>query len=153
VEATDLAGLYDQWAPRLLAYMMTLTRDRSLAEDALQNLFVKLATLRPALREPSVYLFRAARNEARRVSRRRPERGLFALDVIASREGEAPGADRERLAGALDRLPPEQSEVVLLHALEDLGFREIGEVLGIPADTAASRYRYGIEKLKDLLKP
>ncbi|HVE38925.1 MAG TPA: sigma factor [Planctomycetota bacterium] len=67
----DLGALYDAWASRLLAYMMTITRDRSKAEDALHNLFVKLSTGRPDLRDPSVYLFRAARNEALRVARRR----------------------------------------------------------------------------------
>lgn len=145
----DLAALYDAWAARLLGYMMTITRDRHLAEDALQNLFVKLATARPELENPGVYLFRAARNEAIRVSKRRPERPLAELDVVAPRETSE--VDAARVASALDQLPSEQSEVVVLHVFEDLPFREIGEILGIPQDTAASRYRYAIEKLKSLL--
>lgn len=143
----DLGTLYDAWASRLLAYMMTITRDRSQAEDALQNLFVKLATSRPDLRDPSVYLFRAARNEAIRVSRRRPDRPLADLEVLAAPAGSAAVRD------ALDHLPAEQMDVVVLHVFEGLSFREAAGVLGIPQDTAASRYRYALEKLRGLLDP
>jgi RNA polymerase sigma-70 factor (ECF subfamily) len=146
----DLGALYDAWAGRLLAYMTTITRDRARAEDALHALFVKLATSRPDLRDPAVYLFRAARNEALRVAARRPERSLADLDVISGGAGPAESA---AVADALDVLPEEQREVVLLHALEGLTFREIAETLDIPPDTAASRYRYGIEKLRDRWTP
>ena len=144
----DLGALYDAWASRLLAYMTTITRDRSRAEDALQNLFVKLATARPDLRDPGVYLFRAARNEAISASRRRKELPLVDLEVIVAPGRPAEGA---ALAEALDRLPAEQLDVVLLHVYEDLTFREVGEVLAVPADTAASRYRYALDKLRGLL--
>lgn len=142
----DLGALYDAWADRLLAYMMTITRDRARAEDALHGLFVKLATSRPDLREPAVYLFRAARNEAIRAATRRPERSFADLEVVSGGAGPAEAA---AVADALDGLPEEQREVVLLHALDGLTFREIGETLDIPPDTAASRYRYGIEKLRE----
>lgn len=46
-EAMDLAALYDDRAPRLLGYRMSITGDRRRAEDALQNLFVKPASSRP----------------------------------------------------------------------------------------------------------
>jgi RNA polymerase sigma-70 factor, ECF subfamily len=141
----ELGALYDAWASRLLAYIMTITRDRTKAEDALHNLFVKLATGRPDLRDPAVYLFRAARNEAIRCSRRRPEKRLADLDVLAA-PSEAAG-----LRDALDRLPPDQLDVVVLHVFEGLTFRETAEILAIPQDTAASRYRYALEKLRELL--
>jgi RNA polymerase sigma-70 factor (ECF subfamily) len=144
----DLGSLYDAWASRLLAYMMTITRNRAKAEDALQNLFVKLATGRPAIEDPAVYLFRAARNEAIRVSRRRAERPLADLDLLAAPGG---SADAAAVGEALDRLPPEQLDVVMLHVFEGLTFRETAAVLGIPPDTAASRYRYALENLRGLL--
>lgn len=147
MEATELGALYDAWASRLLAYMMTITRDRNRAEDALHNLFVKLASGRPDLRDPAVYLFSAARHEAIRASKRRKERPLADLDVLA-----AP-SDSAGLREALDKLPSEQLDVVVLHVFEGLTFRETAEVLGIPQDTAASRYRYALEKLKELLQP
>lgn len=143
----DLAALYDAWAPRLLAYMTTITRDRHRAEDALQNLFVKLATHPPDLMSPGPYLYQAARREAWRVSKSRPERPLADLDVIA-----AEGSDPKPLISAIDKLPPDQAEVVLLHAIEGFTFREVARIVRIPADTAASRYRLALEKLKEILR-
>ena len=146
----DLAALYDAWAPRLLAYMMTITRDRHRAEDALQNLFVKLATNPPDLRDPRAYLFRAARNEALRAAKGRPERALADLEILAPL---AEGAlDPKPLADALDCLPPAQAEIVLLHAIEGFTFREVAKIVRIPLDTAASRYRLALEKLQGLMR-
>lgn len=153
MEADELAELYDAWASRLLAYMITLTRDRPTAEDALQNLFAKLAASRPDLRNPAVYLFRAARNEATRLSRRRRDVSLEGLDVLAPRPPGAPALEASEVARALDQLPAEQAEALMLHALEGLTFRELGEVTGVPPDTAASRVRYAIERMQILLKP
>jgi RNA polymerase sigma-70 factor, ECF subfamily len=146
----DLAALYDAWASRLLAFMMTITRDRHRAEDALQNLFVKLAKNPPEMRNAGPYLYRAARNEALRAAKGRPERGLADLDLIAPL---AEGAiDPQPLAAALDKLPAEQAEVVLLHAIEGFTFREVGKIVRISADTAASRYRLAIEKLQEMMR-
>lgn len=142
----DLAALYDAWASRLLAYMMTITRDRHRAEDALQNLFVKLATHPPDLRDPKAYLFRAARREAWRAGRHPSERPLSELEALAP---ETP--DVEPLAAALDKLPEEQAEVAILHAIEGFTFLEVAKIVRIPADTAASRYRLALDKLKELL--
>lgn len=149
----DLETLYRDWASRLLGYMMTITRDRHLAEDALQNLFVKLATARVDLRSPGVYLFRAARNEALTLSKRRHTQSLRADEIIAPDGSATFDVDPPRLLSALDRLPAEQAEAVILHVIENLTFKEIAEVTGCSLDTAASRYRYALEKLQELLKP
>ena len=56
--------------------------------------------------------------------------------------------DAAAINAALARLPVEQREVVVLRIWHGLGFREIGEALGIVTDTAASRWRHGIAKLR-----
>jgi RNA polymerase sigma-70 factor, ECF subfamily len=58
-----------------------------------------------------------------------------------------------RLAESLGELPPEQRAVVHLKLWEKLTFDQIAETLGIPANTAASRYRYAIDKLRERLRP
>ena len=149
----DLAALYKEWASRLLGYTMSITRDRHLAEDALQNLFVKLATSGVDVKNHAVYLFRAARNEALNLSKRKGPRPLPLADILAPEESAGSQVDPAELTSALDKLPEEQSEVVILHIVEGLPFKEIAEITGCSLDTAASRYRYALEKLKELLRP
>ena len=59
----------------------------------------------------------------------------------------------ESVRDALQKLPPAQSEVVVLKIWEDMTFLEIGAVLGESPNTAASRYRYALEKLTQHLQP
>ncbi|HEY0256091.1 MAG TPA: sigma-70 family RNA polymerase sigma factor, partial [Candidatus Methylacidiphilales bacterium] len=53
----------------------------------------------------------------------------------------------------IDNLPAEQKAVVVLKIWEEMTFAEIAEVLEISANTAASRYRYALDKLRDELRP
>jgi RNA polymerase sigma-70 factor (ECF subfamily) len=144
-----LERLYDAYAPRLYPYVLSLVRNREDAEDVMQDLFVKLSKRGAALgkvQDMDAYLFAAARNEAlRALRRRRPRRSLVELDLLAAPEN--PGSPAEA-AAALEALPPEQAEVVFLKVFEELTFKQIGEALGVSQDTAASRYRYAMEKLR-----
>ena len=49
------------------------------------------------------------------------------------------------------KLPAEQREVLHMKIYEDKTFSEIGEMIGVPVNTAASRYRYAMNKLKEML--
>jgi RNA polymerase sigma-70 factor (ECF subfamily) len=70
---------------------------------------------------------------------------------LAAPEGPDPAPDG-RLAEALGRLPDEQREVILLKVQEDLTFKEIAAVCGVSGNTAASRYRYGLARLRESLE-
>ena len=59
---------------------------------------------------------------------------------------------REAVAGAMATLPEEQRAVAHLHLWERLTFSEIAEVLDLSANTAASRYRYALNKLQGALR-
>ncbi len=59
--------------------------------------------------------------------------------------------EAERLRQALSGLPYEQREVITLHLHGDLTFREIARQQEVSINTATSRYRYGIERLKSIL--
>ncbi len=54
---------------------------------------------------------------------------------------------------ALRALPSEQREVVVLHVWSQMTFCEIAALILIPSNTAASRYRYALSKLRELLRP
>ena len=51
------------------------------------------------------------------------------------------------------RIPEEQRQVIVLHIWGGLSFDEIGSVLAISANTAASRYRYALQKLREAMRP
>jgi RNA polymerase sigma-70 factor (ECF subfamily) len=56
-------------------------------------------------------------------------------------------------AQAMKSLPAEQRTIVQLKLWDGLTFEEIAEAQKIPLNTAASRYRYGLDKLRTLLRP
>ena len=62
-------------------------------------------------------------------------------------------AFRIRMEKALSDLPDDKREVVVLKLWQEHTFEEISRICDIPLNTAASRYRYGIDKLRNLLRP
>ena len=159
----DLHQLYDDHAPAIFAFLLNVTRSEADTRDVLQELFLKL-TMRPALlagvRTPRAFLLRLAHRLAIDSHRRRATR-TQALERAAAEPPAlfAPTADpdehsfREALATALAVLPEEQRAVVHLKLWEQMTFTEIATALGISANTAASRYRYAIDKLQTHLRP
>jgi RNA polymerase sigma-70 factor (ECF subfamily) len=159
----DLARLYDDHAQALFAFLLNFTRNEADTRDLLQELFIKLArnpnTL-ASVREERAFLLRLAHNGAIDLIRRRGTReknyeqlaadsvALFAQTVAPDEE-----AFRQALAEALGELPLEQRAVVHLKLWEGLTFEQIAEALDLSANTAASRYRYGLDKLRDRLRP
>jgi RNA polymerase sigma-70 factor, ECF subfamily len=158
MSAAELARLYDQHAPALFRFLMALTHHEADTRDLLQELFLRAAR-RPAaeiLRDPAAWLFRAARNLHTDYTRRAGARQR-ALDRYASEPfPDSAGPDENdgglpRAAAALAALTPEQRAVVHLKIWEGLTFARISEVLDIPPNTAASRYRYALANLRSLL--
>ncbi len=158
-----LERLYDDHADALTGFLMDLTRDPADARDALQEIFIKLAT-RPELldgvREERGFLLRLAHNLAidlirRRAARSRAHDGLAeeSPGIFATTSDPDEAAFRDELAKALGALPIDQRTVVHLKLWEGLTFEAIAETLKIPPNTAASRYRYGVDKLRALLRP
>jgi len=157
-DGAALARLYDVAAKRLLRYAETVTRNREDAEDAVQAALVRVAE-RPRYlanaRHPWPYFLQMTRNEAIRiVEKKRPLRTISAPLEVASFDDPTIERDERnrRVREALNRLPPEQAEVVILKLWEQMTFLEIGVVLGESANTAASRYRYALLKLSRSLQ-
>jgi len=154
-----LPGLYRRHSGPLYLYACSLLRDPDGAEDLVQEAFVRLLSAGPGPLRDSVrpFLYAIVRNLARDASRRsRIERGHApAIALRAARTETADPASLKRLekvvAGALEQLPEEQREAVVLKVYGGLTFEEIAELVGIPQGTAISRYRYAVEKLGDLL--
>lgn len=159
----DIERLYDQHAQPLYAFLLNLTRDEADTRDLLQELFVKLARdsqLLRGIREERAFLIRLAHNAAidlmRRRGTRERTRETFAAEIASPF---APATDpdeevfRNKLAEALAELPAEQRAVAHLKLWEGLTFEQIADALEIPPNTAASRYRYALDKLRGRLRP
>lgn len=159
----NLEQLYDDHACRLFAWVLQLTRDEDLTRDVLQELFVRMARqpdIVARARDPRALLLTMARRLAidfirRRTTRHRREvaAGPEPAVIFASVSDPDQASFLAALDEALRQLPEEQREVVHLKLWEQRTFAEIAAILGIPANTAASRYRYAIDKLQTHLRP
>jgi RNA polymerase sigma-70 factor (ECF subfamily) len=141
---------YERKAAVLVLYGRALGLGHGEAEDVLHETFVALLKLPDPPEDPGNYCVRAFRNRAlnhrrslfRRLTRELEAKGWF--------EEEADFDPRETAAlAALRELPAEQREVIVLRLWHRLSYDEIGRIQDVPANTAAGRYRYGIEKLRD----
>jgi RNA polymerase sigma-70 factor (ECF subfamily) len=157
-----IADLYDRYGGRVYGYLLLMLNSHAETEDAVQEVFCGIwerGLAGRAIENPAGYLFRTAHNEAcsrlRRKWRRWIRFGAFNGQAPVLESSEPSGntlEDREAVAHALSRLPAKQREVVALKIFQDLTFGEIAQALDISLNTAASRYRYALEKLERLLK-
>jgi RNA polymerase sigma-70 factor, ECF subfamily len=160
---SEIERLYDEHAQSLYAFLLNLTRDEADTRDLLQDIFVKLARddkLLAGVRDERAFLIRLAHNGAIDLIRRRGTRERtkenFAAEIISPF---APTNDpdenvfHEESAAALAELPDDQRAVVHLKLWEGLTFEQIAAALGLSPNTAASRYRYGLDKLRGRLRP
>ena len=146
--------LYEEHGHVLLAYAISLLRDRSASEDVLQQVFVKLLQGRVAVSgSPLHYVYRAIRNTA--LNYRRDHSRETELTSNGNWLVSPPGREETGIAlqSALSELPEEQREIVVLRVWGQLTLEEAALALNVSINTAASRYRYALAKLKERLRP
>lgn len=153
--------LWDKYGPKLLLFARQQTGSESEAEDIVQEAFVRYWRARE--KEPDLsptLLFtmvkRVSIDHARKTRRRWQRESECCIS-----EGEEPVEwfadpveERERqqqLESALRLLPAEQREVLVLKIWGGLTFEQIGETLSISPNTAASRYRYALNQLRNVM--
>ena len=146
---TDVERLYEQYGRGLVAYACSFVTSLASAEDVLHHVFERL--LRGDLEitgPPAPYLYRAVRNASlNQIRNRTREENLPEEEWFDSPAGmEHTGLE---LQSALRGLPEEQREIILLHIWGQMSFEEAANALGISPNTAASRYRYGLAKLRE----
>ncbi len=153
-----LGELYDLAARRLYGLALWRTGSRELAADVVQDVFVRLAERRErlgAVSDPRWWLLavthRLAVDAVRRAARREAEPIEEHPDLAVEPVDHGRAVDARRAWRLLARLSPKQREVVYLHDAAGLSHSEIGRCLGIPAFTAASRYRLALAALRGLL--
>ncbi|HVU08678.1 MAG TPA: sigma-70 family RNA polymerase sigma factor [Verrucomicrobiae bacterium] len=144
-----LERFYEAKAPGLILYGRALGLSHGEAEDVLQETFLAFAQRQQLPAQPENYCLRSFRNRALNYKRslwRRLTRELESQRWFEKSPDENP---TERAAmRCLAALPMEQREVIVLKIWSRLTFEEIGGLLEISPNTAAGRYRYGLQKMK-----
>ncbi len=156
-----LRRIYEMYRADLLTMAVSLVGDRHLAEDCLQDVFVRLAEAAGQIRVRSNlkgYLASAILNRARDRLRRDSRQIDCRVEELQLEEA-TPGADQHLICGeqmsvllqAIAKLPREQREVFVLHTQGAMSFHWIARQQAVSVSTAQSRYRYAINKLRELV--
>lgn len=141
--------LYETKAAELVLYGRALGLSHAESEDVLHETFVALMQQESAPAKPEHYCMRSFRNRAlnyRRTLWRRLTRELESTRWFERVPEETP--EEQEAMRCLAELPVEQREVIVLKIWQGRTFEEIGELLQISPNTAAGRYRYGLQKIK-----
>lgn len=158
-----LCRIYEKYKGHLLKISAGLVNDKSVAEDVVHDVVVVLAESAESIKltgNLKSFLATCVANRARNVNDRQRLRtacGLGQAEMVISR---SPRPDQwvianeefDRLNNALSQLPYEQREVIGLHLYGQMKFKAIAKLQQTSINTVQSRYRYGLDKLKSILK-
>ena len=142
-----LAGI----GPPLLRYVTSVTGDRALAQDVVQETLIAIVRKIAWLNDPSLFrawAYRIASREAFRALHKARRLVVEPLAEIAFEDAPCDPWERERLLGAIERLSPASRAVVTLHYLEDMPLSEVAAVLDLAVGTVKSRLAYGLAQLR-----
>ena len=144
-----LGELIAQYSPGLRLFLKKLIGQAATADDLLQETWFDVYRKINALENPGAFpawIYRIGRDKAYRVLRRRPEPIAPAdehwADAIQADEEPFTREEAEQVRAALDQLPIEQREVLLLRFVEDMSYEQIAEVIARPVGTVRSRIHY-----------
>jgi len=149
----DWKVCFAELAPGLVLFARQFVRSIADAEDIVQDAFVRFWRKEHSIQNRAL-LFATVRSVAldllRRDARRARREANAALEVEQTTQPHFDFDDgsQRQLAAAIDQLPVEQREVLVMKIWNELTFAEIGGALGISQNTAASRYRYALAALK-----
>jgi RNA polymerase sigma-70 factor, ECF subfamily len=166
----DWRSFFSEFAPGLLLFARQWTRSRADAEDIVQEAFVRFWRHNYKIDNPkkigargiirsrallyatvrSIALDRIRRDQRR--ARREAEAVSYSEQLVEP-QFECGDEGQVSLAAAVERLPHEQREVLIMKIWNELTFAEIASALGISQNTAASRYRYALAALRKIFQP
>lgn len=157
----DFRSQLAQELPHLRRFARALVGDPALADDLVQDC-AERALVKSHLYDPArplrAWLYAVLRNIFVSGLRRSGRSTVVkTIDDLHDGEGAVAPAQEDRLsaslvAEALDRLPPQQREVVVLVGLEEMSYRDVAEIVGVPIGTVMSRLSRARESLRQILE-
>lgn len=136
--------LYDRYEKRLFGYVLRLVKDRDLAEDVFQDIFLTVLrdeTFNPARGRFSAWLFRVARNRCVQTARDRSNQSRLLKAEVDQTPDSPEGArlDAVEVRSAMAALTEAQQQLLILKQVGGLSYAEIATTLGIAEGTVKSQ--------------
>lgn len=163
-DASAFELLYARHRGPLYRFLLRHLRDAALADEFFQDVWQRVIAARQGWKPEAAFgtwLFRIAHNRLNdhwRAQKHRPaapedadERAARVPDPDTPERRLSEFEQRRRLQLAMDELPPEQREVLLLRLEQELTLEEIGEITGVGRETVKSRLRYAMDRLRTRL--
>ena len=149
--SAEIERLYREHGSALLLFASAITGDRSRAQDAVHQVFLKLIEDGDLSRvtDRKAYLFACTRNAVLNERKVQDRHTVLDADSAWFNPPDRDYAVEQNLRKGLAALPQDQRQTVVMHIWGELTFAQIGEVIGLSANTVASRYRYALAKLRD----
>lgn len=147
----DIEFLYRQHGPALLLFAQTVTGERGRAQDAVHQVFLKVIEKGNLnqVGDKKAYLFACVRNAALNEGKLRNRNAPLDPNAAWFGPPDRDYAGEQNLRRALQSLPDDQRQVMVLHVWGDMTFSQISNLLNLSSNTVASRYRYALAKLRD----
>ncbi len=154
-----LRRMYEKYCDDMVTLAAALVRDKAGAEDIVHDVFVVLARSANHMehvRNLKAYLMTCVANRARELLASRMRQTTPPADEPAAKYNKPidtliDDEAHRQLIAAMDQLPYEQQEVILLHVRGGLTFKAIAGHQGQSINTVQGRYRYGLEKLRSMM--
>ena len=146
----EIDALYRQHGAALLLFASAISGDRGRAQDALHQVFLKAienGSVSEAINKKA-YLFASVRNAVLNETKLRDRNIPLDIDSAWFSPPDRDYAGEQNLRRALGELSDGQREIIVLHVWGELTFSEIADLIGVSSNTAASRYRYALAKLR-----
>lgn len=149
--SAEIELLYRLHGPALLLFAQAVTGERSRAQDAVHQVFLKLIEKRNLSQvvDKKAYLFTCVRNAVLNEGKLRDRNVPLDPDSAWFSPPDRDYAGEQNLRRGLEALPNDQRQVMILHIWGELTFSQISDLLGLSSNTIASRYRYALAKLRD----
>ena len=147
-----ISRIVADYSDMLLRLACTRLQSTDDAEDAVQDVFLRLLTARPVFRDQEhekAWLIRTTLQRASDIRRRAEQRNIPLEDAAEPAAPESPGGE---LRAAVRALPEMYGAVIHLHYYEGYSIKEIAKLLGLPAATVGTRLARGRERLRQMLK-
>ena len=154
-----LAELIARYSPGLRFFLRKMTRQDALADDLLQDTWFDVYRKISRLQRPDAFvawLYRIARDKAYCILRRRPESQWPSnenlAEAIPAQEENYTLEEAVNVRAAVDTLPDEPRDILVLRFIEEMSYEQIGVVISRPVGTVRSRIHYAKLALREKLE-